>query len=138
MTTFAFFTSRRALLLATVATAAAVAAPTAWAAGPLTLCVHQSHSTCPAGSLDEGTDLQGALDAAAASPASPDSPNVLDIEAGIYTASANPGFRYQSTNPLRIAGAGRDSATVTVKVTVRNGARTLTVETAHVTLTSRP
>lgn len=120
MTKITSFTSRRALLLATVATAAgAMAAPTAWAAGPLTLCVHQSGYTCPAGSLDEGTNLQGALDAAAASAASPDSPNVLDIEAGTYTA-ANPGFRYQSANPLRIVGAGTDSTTLAAPDSVDN------------------
>ena len=115
MTKISSFTSSRALLLAILATAAGAAtAPSAWADGPLTLCVHQSQSSasCPAGATDEGGDLQGALTAAAAHPASPGSPNVIDIEAGTYT-SGTTGFSYNSSNPLRIDGAGSDSTTVT-------------------------
>ena len=51
------------------------------------------------------------LTAAAAHPASPGSPNVIDIEAGTYTGAT--GFTYNSSNPLRIDGAGSDSTTVT-------------------------
>ena len=111
MTKISSFTSSRALLLAILATAAgAVTAPSAWADGPLTLCVHQSQSraSCPAGATDEGGDLQGALAAAAAHPASPGSPNVIDIEAGTYTSGAT-GFtttrqtRFGSTAPVATA-----------------------------------
>jgi hypothetical protein len=113
MTKITSSSSWRALALAVLATTAgAVAAPSAWADAPLTLCVHQS-SACPAGATDKGSDLQGALDAAAVHPAPADSPNVIDVEAGTYTATANPGFTYQSTNPLRIVGAGSHSTTLT-------------------------
>lgn len=123
--------SRWALALAILATAGgAFAAPPAWADAPLTLCVHQS-SACPAGATDEGSDLQGALDAAAAHPASPDSPNVVDIEAGTYTATTNPGFRYNYVNPVRIVGAGSDSTTVAAADNVLD---TLTLQSAPDTI----
>ena len=92
--------------------------------------MHQS-SACPAGATDEGSDLQGALDAAAAHPASPDSPNVVDIEAGTYTATTNPGFRYNYVNPVRIVGAGSDSTTVAAADNVLD---TLTLQSAPDTI----
>src|SRR5690348_1609042 len=115
---------RWALALAVLASAGgAAAAPSAWADAPLTLCVHQS-TACPAGATDEGSDLQAALNAASAHPASSDSPNVVGIEAGTYTATANPGFNYQSTNPLQLVGAGSDTTTVTA---ANNVVETLTL-----------
>ena len=132
--------TRWALALAILATAGgAVAAPPAWADAPLTLCVHQS-SACPAGATDEGSDLQSALDAAAAHPAAADSPNVIDIGPGTYIAPPH-GFLYGSDNALRVDGAG-DGTTLTTGpntysvLSLGNAGRTISVSGLNIVVTS--
>ena len=64
------------------------------------------------------------------------------VTVGSLTAGLAAGHKAALTLALDRTGRALLASTgrlaVTVKVTVRNGARTLTVETAHVTLTSRP
>jgi len=106
-------TSRRALALAVLAAAACAAAPSSsLAVGAETFCVHQSGYVCPAGSIDEGVDLQSALDNAKTNPVGADTPNVVDIGPGTYTSAAHSGFMYASANPLKITGAGAGQTTL--------------------------
>jgi PKD domain len=85
----------RYLLAAAVCTATLTFAP---AAGANVLCVHQPGQPCPAGSTDQGADLQGALDAAG----SDGQATTIDVLAGTYPG----GELSLSTEPLVIAGAG--------------------------------
>lgn len=106
---FRFRLGRRVALIAmTLAFAAGVGAPAAFAGAPTTFCVHSSGYTCPSGSTDEADNLQAALDAASSQPASPDAPNVIDIGPGSYTSGAG-GFSYASSNPVQIVGSGADT-----------------------------
>jgi hypothetical protein len=68
------------------AAACAAAPSSSLASGAETFCVHQSGYACPAGSIDEGTDLQAALDHAQNNPVGADAPNVVDIGPGTYTS----------------------------------------------------
>jgi PKD domain len=85
----------RYLLAAAVCTATLTFAP---AAGANVMCVHQAGQTCPAGSIDEGSDFQGALDAAG----SDGQATTVDVLAGTYPG----GELSLSSEPLEIAGAG--------------------------------
>ena len=131
--------SRASLTLA-VAAAAAVMAPSAWAASGTTFCVHQPASGCPAGSTDEASDLQGALDAAAAQPATADSPNIVDIGPGTYIAPPH-GFVYGSDNALDVRGAG-DGTTLTTGpntysvLSMGNAGRTISASGLNIVVTS--
>ena len=103
--------SRRALALAVLAAAACAAAPSSsLAAGAETFCVHQSGYVCPAGSIDEGVDLQSALNNASSNSVGADTPNAVIVGPGTYT-SPN-GFRYASVNPLKVIGAGAGKTTL--------------------------
>lgn len=104
--------SRRALALAILTAAACAAAPSSsLASGAQTFCVHQGPYACPAGSTDEGSDLQSALNNAGANSVGADTPNVVDIGPGTYSAAD--GFDYVSANPIRIVGAGPGATTLT-------------------------
>ena len=75
-----------------------------------TYCVHDGPSTCPAGSIDEGSRLQNALDDAAASAG----PSSISVGSGTFT-SATGSFLYQPTggaNPVELVGAGRGSTVI--------------------------
>lgn len=127
-------------LAVAVAAAAAVTAPSALAASGTTFCVHQTASACPAGSTDEGSDLQGALDAAAAQAATPDSPNVIEIGSGTYIAPPH-GFLYGSDNALRVAGAGAGTTLTTGPNTysvlsLGNAGHTISVSGLNIVVTS--
>jgi hypothetical protein len=130
----------RASLALAVAAAAAVMAPSAWAASGTTFCVHQSSSGCPAGSTDEGSDLQAALDAAAAQAATPASPNTVAIGSGTYIAPPH-GFLYGSDNALRVTGAG-DATTLTTGpntysvLSIGNAGRTISLSGLNIVVTS--
>jgi hypothetical protein len=77
----------RAALVAAAAAALAIAPASASASAVTTYCVHQPGSSCPAGSFDEGTDLQTALLYAENTPATATSPNVVAIGPGTYSPS---------------------------------------------------
>ncbi|HEV2814223.1 MAG TPA: hypothetical protein VGW10_13295, partial [Solirubrobacteraceae bacterium] len=79
--------------------AAALAAPAAAA----TFCVHQG-TGCPAGAVDEGADLQEALDDAAAAAG----PDQVTIGSGTYTGP----FDYTHPSPVSIVGAGAGATTL--------------------------
>ncbi len=96
------------LAVAILVVAGCLGTSAALASTSTTLCVHDSDYTCPAGSIDEGAQLQQALNAASLLPASPDAPNVIDIGPGVYSSDP-PGFSYASSNPLRIIGSGTGS-----------------------------
>lgn len=101
-------------MLAVLGVAGCAAAPSAsLAAGPETFCVHQSGYTCPAGSLDAGSDLQAALTKAEANPVATGSPNRVNIGPGTYSVQGTDGFNYRSGNPLTITGAGPGATTLT-------------------------
>jgi hypothetical protein len=105
--------SRAALAIATSAMAAAVMAPAAWAGPRETFCVHQPGDACvPAGAIDEGADLQSALDAALSNSVSLDTANVVDIGPGTFDAPSG-GFTYLSHDPLQIVGSGAGRTTLT-------------------------
>lgn len=87
------------------------AAPAHAASTAATYCVHQAGHACPAGSIDEGSDLQGALTAAAGHKTTTADPNVVDIGPGTYTSSG-PAFTYSSAAPLRVVGSGTGSTTL--------------------------
>jgi hypothetical protein len=84
------------LFVAVLATAVLCLAAPAWS--DTTLCVHQSTGTCPAGSTDDGSDLQSALSDAG----SDGQPTTVDVLAGTYSGP----FLSLSNEPLSIAGAG--------------------------------
>lgn len=100
------------------------------AAGAETFCVHQSGYVCPAGSIDEGTDLQVTATAMA---------HHHRVTVGTLTSRLGAGHEGTLTLTLNRAGralrATTGRLTVILTVTVHNGARTLTVEPAHVRLT---
>src|SRR4051812_50223289 len=105
----------RTLTAALVATSSLAAAGPAAAVtlGPATFCVHHPANACPAGSVDEGTDLQKALGDAAANSVPADAPNVVKIGPGTFQAAGTSTFEYLSANPLRIVGAGVGATTLT-------------------------
>src|SRR5262249_35053202 len=94
--------------------AGAVAAPSAWANNPReTFCVHLASTPClPAGAIDWGADLQGALNAAENNPVNLDSPNVVEIGPGTFGAPGG-GWTYLARNPLHIVGSGVGTTTLT-------------------------
>jgi len=87
---------RAQILLAAVVCAATLTFVPA--AGANVLCVHQPGQACPAGSVDKGSSLQGALDSAG----SDGQATTIDVLAGTYAG----GELSLSTEPLQIAGAG--------------------------------
>jgi hypothetical protein len=103
-------TGRCLLAGAIVALVSAFAPAAASASGAETFCVHVSGS-CPAGSVDEGANLQQALTDAAANPATTVSPNTVTIGPGTYGSGAST-FTYSSANPVRVVGAGVGQTTL--------------------------
>ena len=93
-----------AFLLAAVAPAVSAAAQT--------YCVHQTGFTCPAGTVDEGKNLQPALDDAANNPSTPSVPNVITIGPGTFEPPPGTGFSATTMNPLQIIGAGIGQTTL--------------------------
>ncbi|MGH2895878.1 MAG: hypothetical protein ACRDPM_21775 [Solirubrobacteraceae bacterium] len=124
MTKHTSSTPRRSLALAILTAAACAAAPaSSMASGAETFCVHQGGYVCPAGSIDEGTDLQAALNNANGNSVGIDTPNVVDIGPGTYTSTD--GFDYVSTNPIRIVGAGPGATTLTAEPDSASGTHVL-------------
>ena len=80
-----------------------------------TYCVHQAGFTCPAGTVDEGINLQTALTSAAANASTVTSPNVITIGPGIYPPdTSGTGFSVTSaSNPIQIIGSGIGQTTLT-------------------------
>jgi hypothetical protein len=120
---------RTRLLLPAAVTAVAALAATAGSASADTYCVHQADS-CPAGTTDSGTDLVGALAAAASSPIA----DTVQIGAGTFTAPAG-GFLVAGTSPLTVVGSG--AATVLdgpapTLVALQGGAKQLSAVAVHV------
>lgn len=114
MTTISLTTPRRLLLIAAamlLALAIAAAAPAVSRAAQ-TFCVHQAGFTCPAGSVDEGKNLQPALDDASKTPSTPSAPNVITIGPGTYEPPSGQGFTATTSSPLQIIGAGIGQTTL--------------------------
>ena len=88
-------------------------------------CVHaNAGDPCAAGSHDEGSDLQGAFNAAQVSA----SAATVRIGAGTYPAPTQAGFSYNGPSAIDVIGAGKGS---TVLTGVSQGfARVLTIGTA--------
>ncbi|HET6864478.1 MAG TPA: hypothetical protein VFH80_01085, partial [Solirubrobacteraceae bacterium] len=85
MTTISLITPKRLLLIAAatmLTLAIAAAAPALSRAAAQTYCVHQAGYMCPAGSVDAGNNLQGALGDAGRNPSTASSPNVVTIGPG--------------------------------------------------------
>lgn len=93
-----------------VAAVLALTPAAASASGSQTFCVHQA-GTCPAGSIDEGADLQAALTAAGNVSVSSADPNVVSIGPGTFSLGSQ-GARYLSANPVRVQGAGAGQTTL--------------------------
>jgi opacity protein-like surface antigen len=108
MTTISLITPKRLLLTAAallLALAIAAAAPALSRAD--VYCVHQAGFTCPVGSVDEGKNLQPALNDAASNPSTPSAPNLLTIGPGTYQPSpAGSGFSANIQYPLQVRGSG--------------------------------
>jgi serine protease len=86
------------LLVAAFVAATTLALPGgAWAAAQ-TYCVHQT-GTCPVSQVDEGADLQTALNLAASH-----SGSTVSIGAGTFTRAG--GFQFSSPSDVAISGAG--------------------------------
>jgi PKD domain-containing protein len=117
MTTISLITPKRLLLIAAapiLTLAIAAAAPALSRAAAQTYCVHQAGSTCPAGTVDEGNNLQGALRVAAGNPSTASSPNVVTIGPGTYRPDVTgDGFRVGTRNPLQVTGSGVGQTTLT-------------------------
>jgi PKD repeat protein len=117
MTTISLITPKRLLLIATalmLTLAIAAAAPALSRAAAQTYCVHQAGFTCPTAAVDEGVDLQAALNQAALNPSTASSPNVITIGPGTYRPeTAGEGFIAQSRYPLHVNGAGAGQTTLT-------------------------
>jgi hypothetical protein len=98
----------------TLALMVGVVAPAIARAAAQTYCVHQAGFTCPAGTVDEGINLQTALTSAAGNPSTFTSPNVITIAPGTYRpTSSGSGFTVTTANPLLIIGAGMGQTTLT-------------------------
>jgi PKD repeat protein len=87
-------------------------APAVSRAAAQTYCVHQAGFSCPAGAVDEGKNLQPALDDAANNPSTPSAPNVITIGPGTYQPPPGTGFSATTANPLQINGAGIGQTTL--------------------------
>jgi PKD repeat protein len=78
-----------------------------------TYCVHQAGFTCPLGTVDEGQNLQTALDDAAGNASTTSSPNLITIAPGTYQPSTSgSGFSVTTANPLQIIGSGAGQTTI--------------------------
>jgi PKD domain len=87
-------------------------------ADAVTYCVHQAGFTCPVGTVDEGINLQTALDQATNNPSTASSPNVITIGPGTYQpSSAGSGFSATTQYPLQVTGAGVGQTTLTDSAT---------------------
>lgn len=108
-------TPKRLLLIAAATMLALAIAATAPALSRADVyCVHQAGFTCPAGTLDEGINLQTALNSAAGTPSTASSPNVITIGPGTYQPSpAGRGFSADIPYPLQVTGAGPSQTTLT-------------------------
>lgn len=108
MTTISLTTPKRLLLIAAalmLTLAIAAAAPALSRAD--VYCVHQAGFTCAVGSVDEGSQLQNALNDAAGQPSTASSPNVVTIGPGTYEPrSAGSGFNANVQYPLEVRGSG--------------------------------
>ena len=115
MTTISLITPKRLLLIAAalmLTLAFAAAAPALSRAD--VYCVHQAGFTCSAGSVDEGSQLQNALNDAAGNPSTASSPNVITIGPGTYEPrSAGSGFSALTQYPLQVRGSGVGQTTLT-------------------------
>jgi hypothetical protein len=81
-------------------------------------------SLCPIGAVDEGKNLQPALDDAANNPSTPSAPNVITIGPGTFQPPPGTGFSATTPNPVQIIGAGIGQTTLSDLRGVSGGAGT--------------